>query len=207
MTDPRPSWTHLLVRPLVPPLLKLQATPNQVTTARLITGLVSVALVAWGSPAGNIWAGAIWLLSALLDRLDGELARLGGLCSDWGKRYDYFVDTGLSAVFFLALGIGLRDSGFGAYAVALGAVACLGQLAACWMAEEFDKRSTPDDKVIPGLWGFDADDALYLLGPLLWLPTVVRCGAVVLAALGTVGFLAFFTVRFLRLRGRLGGRL
>jgi archaetidylinositol phosphate synthase len=178
-------------------------TPNQVTTVRLILGLVSVGLVAWGTPAGNLWGGVFWLLSALLDRLDGEMARIGNLSSAWGQRYDYFVDTGLSAAFFVALGLGLRNISFGAWAIGFGLAACLGQLAANWMAEQYDKRAPSGDKVIPQFAGFDADDALYLLGPLVWLPAGVRSVAVVLAGVGTVGFLIFFSFRLARLKARL----
>lgn len=202
----RASWTHLLVRPLVRPLLSIGATPNQVTTVRLLAGLISVALVASGTPRANLWGGIIWLVSALLDRLDGELARIGNLCSPLGQRYDYFVDTGLSAVFFIALGVGLRHSPMGVWAIALGAVACLGQLAASWMAEEYDKRAPSGEKVIGQMWGFDADDALYLLGPLVWLSVSVRSVAVVLAATGTLGFLVFFSFRLAQLKASLADK-
>ncbi len=52
-------------------------------------------------------------------------------------------------------------------------------------------------------WGFDADDALYLLGPLLWLPATIRFGATTLAAIGTMGFLILFVGRLARLRRRM----
>jgi archaetidylinositol phosphate synthase len=39
------------------------------------------------------WGGGIWLLSAFLDRADGELARIGDMMSRGGHVYDYYSDT------------------------------------------------------------------------------------------------------------------
>src|SRR5471030_2049333 len=65
------SWTHKLARPLVRPLVGTGITPNHITTARLITGLMASALLLPGDVGWTWWAGWMWLLSALLDRADG----------------------------------------------------------------------------------------------------------------------------------------
>ena len=49
-------------------------------------------------------------------------------------------------------------------------------------------------------WGFDADDALYILGPLGWLPAPYRLAVAVLAAVGTALFLILFVHRYTRLK-------
>ena len=71
------SWTHLLARPLVRPLIGTWVRPNHLTTLRLLTGVAACVAVAWGSRAGLWWGGGLWLVSAFLDRADGELARMG----------------------------------------------------------------------------------------------------------------------------------
>ncbi len=198
------SWSHLLVRPLARPLIRLGVTPNQITALHLIVGLITVAAIAWGTPAAEIGAGFGWLFACLLDRLDGEVARIGDMCTPAGHKFDCFVDTTLSSLYFLGLGVGLRDAPqpFGWIAVACGVIACASQLTLSQVAEDFDSQSD-DGKILASRWGFDADDALYLLGPLLWLPFNIRLGATVLAALGTGGFLLLFLRRLAGLKRKL----
>ena len=85
-----------------------------------MTGLLACAALL---PADGAWiwsAGWLWLASALLDRADGELARVGKMSTPGGHRYDYLVDNVVNAAFFIALGLGLRDSVLGGGAVVLG---------------------------------------------------------------------------------------
>jgi archaetidylinositol phosphate synthase len=179
------------------------ATPNQITALHLAVGLAVIAAVAWGSPVGVVWAGFGWLFACLLDRLDGEVARIGDMCSAAGHKFDCFVDTTLSSLFFLALGVGLRGLPHGWIAVTCGVLACLSQLILNQVAEAYDSAAGAGEKILASRWGFDADDALYLLGPLLWLPAEIRFGATVLAAIGTTSFLILFVSRLARLRRRL----
>src|SRR5258708_39146698 len=118
------SWTHRLARILVRPLVATRVTPNHLTTARLLTGLLACALFAAGDFTMDVWAGILWLVSAFLDRADGELARIGGQTSAWGHAYDYACDTAVTALFFLAIGIGARHGMLGNAAIGLGLLAC-----------------------------------------------------------------------------------
>jgi hypothetical protein len=195
------SWSHLAVRPLARPLIALGVTPNQITAFHLVMGLGIVAAIAWGTPQANLWAGIAWLVACLLDRLDGEVARIGNLSSPWGHKFDFFVDNLLGALFFLGLGIGLRHAPYGAWAMGAGAIACVNQFTLNHVAEAFDS-SVEGEKILAGKWGFDADDALYLLGPLLWFPPVVREAAAGLAAAATTFFLLLFLRRLAALRRR-----
>ena len=95
------SWTHLLARLAVRPLVGTWVTPNHLTTVRLATGLMACAAFALGRPEGDLWGGILWVLSAFLDRADGELARLGGKTSAWGHLYDYACDNACTALFFV----------------------------------------------------------------------------------------------------------
>jgi archaetidylinositol phosphate synthase len=192
------SWSHRIVRPLARPLIRLGVTPNQITAFHLVMGLGIVAAMIWGTPKANLWAGIAWLVACLLDRLDGEVARIGNMTSPWGHRFDDFVDTALSSLYFLGLGLGLRHAPYGQVAVVAGAVACVTQFTLSRVAEAYDSRADAGDKILASRWGFDGDDGLYLLGPLLWFPASVRTGAAVLAALATLGFLLLFLRRLAR---------
>ena len=163
------SWTHLIARPLVRPMIGTRIRPNHLTTLRLLSGLAACACLALGSHAGMIWGGALWLLSAFLDRADGELARLGKLMSPGGHTYDYYTDTLVNALFFAAIGIGLRYGWLGFWSIPLGLTAAASMLLCSILAERLERLSPPDTRAYSGRWGFDPDDALYLMGPLAWL--------------------------------------
>ncbi len=70
------SWTHLLARPVIRPLIGTPVRPNHLTSLRLLTGVGACVALGLGTHAGLWWGGWLWLLSAFLDRADGELARL-----------------------------------------------------------------------------------------------------------------------------------
>ena len=114
------SWTHLLARRAIRPLLGTGVTPNHLTTMRLLTGVAACAAIGAGTREGAWWGGGLWLLSAFLDRADGELARVGNMMSAAGHRYDFYVDLGVNALFFVAAGIAVRDGWLGPWAVPLG---------------------------------------------------------------------------------------
>jgi archaetidylinositol phosphate synthase len=194
------TWTHRIARAFVHPLVGTPVTPNHLTTLRLGVGLAAAAALALGSTTGDVWAGWLWLLSTLLDRADGELARLSNKCTAGGHLYDYVADVGVNATFFLALGVGQRHTWLGGWAILLGVASFASMIGACWIAEEFRKANPSGDKPLQSRWGFDPDDALYLLGPLCWLGPAVLAPCALLAALGSTGFMLSFLTRYLALR-------
>ena len=163
------TWTHLLARPVVRPLIGTAIRPNHLTTLRLLTGIAACVGFALGTRAGMWWGGGLWLVSAFLDRADGELARIGNMMSPGGHRYDYFADVWVNTLFFVAIGFGLRNSWLGAWSIPLGVISGMSILLASLFSEWLERRSPVGAKGIPGKWGFDPDDALYLMGPLAWL--------------------------------------
>lgn len=164
------SWTHKIARLCILPLVNTPVTPNHLTTLRLVTGVAACAAFAAGDRAWDIWGGWLWLLSAFLDRADGELARLSGKTSPWGHRYDMICDVSVTSLFFLGAGIGLRGTWLGDWAILLGALGAVGVFAAELFAEAIDRRKAETGgKAWPGLWGFDFDDVLYLFAPIVWL--------------------------------------
>lgn len=70
-------------------LMRLGITPNQVTVGALALGLVAAGLVASGQPRTGV---LLWLVSRLLDGLDGLLARLSARTSLMGGYLDISCD-------------------------------------------------------------------------------------------------------------------
>ena len=163
------SWTHRLARVLVRPLVGTRVTPNHLTTVRLVTGLLACAALLPGRADWSAWAGILWLVSALLDRADGELARIGCLCSPDGHRYDFLVDNIVNSAFFPCLGFCLAGSALGGAAVPLGLSTGVALYLCGYWSELIEQRSEPDTKAWSGRAGFDPDDLLYLLAPIIWL--------------------------------------
>ncbi len=157
------TWTHRLARVAVRPLIGTGVTPNHLTTLRLLTGLGACALVAMGGSGWSIGAAGLWVLSAFLDRADGELARIGDMMSEAGHRYDYLADLLINALIFAAAGWGLRHGWLGLWSVPLGLLTMTAMLV-CWIGgEAYQKRDGAHRKPYAGRWGFDVDDGLYLL--------------------------------------------
>jgi archaetidylinositol phosphate synthase len=163
------SWSHVIARALVRPLVGTAVTPNHLTTARLVTGVAACAGFAVGTYDWDVAAGVMWVISALLDRADGELARLGGTSSKWGHLYDYYTDVAVNALFFLGIGIGLRDGSLGHWAILMGAVAGVTVAAASIWSEWLELQRADGVKAYEGIGGFDFDDVMYLFAPVAWL--------------------------------------
>ena len=161
------SWTHKIARICVLPLINTPISPNHITVIRLITGLLACAAFALKI---NILGGIFWLISTFLDRADGELARISGKSTEWGHKFDYYCDTFITALFFIAIGINLRDNLSGYWSISLGICAALGVIFTEIYAEIIDqKKQSTGEKAYPGIMGFDFDDILYLFAPIVWL--------------------------------------
>ena len=189
-----------MARVLVRPLVGTPVTPNHLTTLRLLTGLAACAAVALGTPAGSLWGGILWLVSAFLDRADGELARIGDMMSEKGHAYDYFSDALINSLVFATAGIGARHSWLGIWAAPIGGLATVAMLT-CWVVGEwYQKLEGSGQKAYAGRWGFDVDDGLYLIAPLIWLG--LMSFVVAGAAVATSVMAVVIVVRYLRLRAQ-----
>jgi phosphatidylglycerophosphate synthase len=196
MASGRTTWAHRMTRPLVSRLARTRVTPNQLTALRLATGLGAVACFA----VGDRMQGGLWfLVSAFLDRADGELARLSGRTTSTGHWLDLGSDAVVTSLVFVGIGAGLRgDLLVGPWALPLGALAGL-SVAAIFLAVTLLEKD--GHAIMLGAGGFDPDDALFVV-PLMawvgWLPLLL-----VAAAIGAPLFLAFV---LLGARRRLNGR-
>jgi archaetidylinositol phosphate synthase len=173
------TYAHAFARIFVRPLIGTWVRPNHLTALRLVLGLAACALLIPGTALDTAWSGVLWILTCVLDRADGELARLGDLRSESGKVLDYYSDMILDAAWFLCAGIGLRHGWLGETAVLLGVVTCIAMLLCTWYAEMFERLSGPGVKAWNGVQHFHPDDALFLLPLLTWLGWV---GPVLMAA-------------------------
>ena len=191
------SWTHLAARPLVRPMIGTWVRPNHLTALRLVAGLAGRGGFGIGSGQADGWGGGLWLVSAFLDRADGELARMGNLGSKAGHTFDYWVDNFINALFFIAAGLGLRHSWLGGWAIALGLLAGVSLFLCGIFSEWLEQRSPPDTRAYSGKWGFDPDDALYLMGPFAWLGWLAPI--VVGAAVGATAMMVLTGLRLQRL--------
>ena len=142
------SWTHLLARRAIRPLLGTWVRPNHLTTLRLATGVAACALIATGTAPGAWWGGGLWLVSAFLDRADGELARVGRMMSRGGHLYDYYADNFVNALFFVAAGYAVQNGWLGAWAVPLGWVGGVSIMLCGWFSEALEQRSPPAPRPI-----------------------------------------------------------
>ena len=191
------SWTHLLARRAIRPMVGTRVTPNHLTTLRLLTGVAACAMIAPGTTSGAWWGGGLWLLSAFLDRADGELARVGNMMSAAGHRYDFYVDNLVNALFFVAAGFAVQGGWLGRWAIPLGLLGGVSMLFCGWWSELLEARSPTGTKAYSGAAGFDPDDALYLMGPLAWLGWLAPI--VLGAALGATAMMAITGLRLRRL--------
>lgn len=106
--DPVNFYIHrslqlLLTRPLV----RTPITPNQITFLSLCAGLVAAYLIAFGSAKERLVAAGLMFASAILDGVDGMIARVKKSSSETGHAIDgaadYFVNvsTTIAAAYHL----------------------------------------------------------------------------------------------------------
>ncbi|MFJ9428254.1 DUF5941 domain-containing protein [Streptomyces sp. NPDC101490] len=97
-------------------------TPNQVTTASLLTALVAAGCAATGDRAGYVAAGVLLLVSFVLDCADGQLARYALKYSTMGAWLDATFDRAKEYAFYAGLALGAARNGDDVWALALGAM-------------------------------------------------------------------------------------
>ncbi|MEU3788230.1 DUF5941 domain-containing protein [Streptomyces fructofermentans] len=97
-------------------------TPNQVTTASLITALIAAGCAATGTRTGFVAAGVLLLLSFVLDCTDGQLARYSLQYSTLGAWLDATFDRAKEYAYYAGLALGAARGGDDVWALALGAM-------------------------------------------------------------------------------------
>jgi archaetidylinositol phosphate synthase len=161
---------HRIVRPAVRAIAPTPVTPNHITTLRLLTAVAAALAFAAGGATWPAVGGGVFLLSMLLDRADGELARQTGRSSSAGHRYDVLSDCAANVLAVLGIGIGQAPV-VGALGPLLGALGGAGIAVLFW---QFTGLGLAQYRSY-ALWGgrvvVDPDDAAILVPLLVW------CGA------------------------------
>ena len=76
----------------------------------------------------------------------------------------------MNSGFFLAAGLNLYKAGAGNWSICAGVLACAAMIACSLLAEAYDSEVATGERVWEGGWGFQPDDALYLLPLFVWDP-------------------------------------
>jgi archaetidylinositol phosphate synthase len=132
----------------------------------------------------------------LLDRADGDLARLTGRTSPGGHTYDLIADSLSNALFFVGLGVGLRDGDQGLWAVPMGLLAGGAVAAILWMVMRIEETKGARAAELGGFAGFDPDDAILIAPVAIWWG--MSEGLLLAAAVGAPAFALFFAWLFWR---------
>lgn len=197
-----PPWDQRIARVLVKPLVKSPVTPNQLTIVTLAVALLGAGLLADGSAAYADWGAGVFVLARFMDHFDGELARQKGMTSRLGYYLDYVSGAVSYGALFLGIGIGLRDSGLGSSAIALGVVGTASAVLSMFLNLGIDKYLKADagkDAVgYPGFAGFELEDGIYLLAPITWLGFLMPF--FVLAGIGSAVYCLWTCWRLFRLK-------
>jgi hypothetical protein len=109
-----------------------------------------------------------------------------------------FSDTVSNTLVFLGIGIGLRDSGFGLWAVVMGLIAGIAVATVLMIMLRMEEVEGERAGQIEVATSFDADDALLLVPVLIWIGW---SEALILAA--SIGAPAFAVFMFMKFRDRL----
>ncbi|MBT2470128.1 CDP-alcohol phosphatidyltransferase family protein [Streptomyces sp. ISL-66] len=97
-------------------------TPNQITTASLITALTAAGCAATGERGGYVAAGVLLLVSFVLDCVDGQVARYSLQYSTMGAWLDATFDRAKEYSFYAGLALGAARNGDDVWALALGSM-------------------------------------------------------------------------------------
>ncbi len=196
MSETHRLWDKRFANWLMRPLAALPVSPNAITALGLIFGVSAAWQFAVGRPG---WGGGLFILAALMDHADGELARMSGKTSRFGHNFDRISSAINYTAVFLGLGAGLDASGDGYWDFGLGG-AGMGLLAGVSVAAIFGMRNFGESKVGESFtkqvqWGgFEHEDIMYLIAPLAWLGW--HGWFVMLVCAGAPAYLAMTIFRF-----------
>jgi phosphatidylglycerophosphate synthase len=174
----RPVGRFFLSKPLV----HTPVSPNQVSIAATVLGLWSAWLFASGNYAAAVWAAVLLQLSAIVDCVDGDLARVLFKESALGKWLDIVGDQVVHIGVFAAIAVGLYRAGSEA-AVLLGASAIIGVVLSFLVVlralrQPESRRNTRLQKLIDATTNRDFSVLLILLAVLgrlewfLWMTAI-----------------------------------
>lgn len=90
---------YKIIDPLIKGMIKIGMTPNTVTTIGFLLNILSAAIFVYAGTVGDEKTflyvgigGGILLFASLFDMLDGRLARVGNMATEFGAFYDSVLD-------------------------------------------------------------------------------------------------------------------
>ncbi len=107
-------------------LIHTPVTPNQVSVVATLLGLAAAVLFAAGTRTSAIWGAILLQVSAIVDCVDGDVARVVFKESPLGKWLDIVGDQVVHIGVFVAIGVGLWRAGVEAPVLMLAASAGVG---------------------------------------------------------------------------------
>jgi phosphatidylglycerophosphate synthase len=176
-----------LSRPVTRAAITLGITPNQISVASLLVGLVAAWCFGLGT-AGAALAGLfIYVAAVVLDHADGEVARLTLAESRLGEWLDILVDTVVHAALVIAMGLTAQRIAGGGGAM-LGVVGAIGIIASATVAKLWPATgaTTAVATMLENLGSRDGFYAMLLLfiaaraaapAALPWLMVVIALGS------------------------------
>jgi phosphatidylglycerophosphate synthase len=183
--------------------------PNHVTLIGTAIGLAGAALLARGTYAAGVCGTLLFVVAAIVDGCDGEVARLTFRESAFGQKLDVTTDNVVHLAIFVALAIGLQrrapDGHVAALtALLLGGFALDGALSYYFLVVRTDWRARSSaavswrararDRILHGLEALMNRDFAYLLALLAVIDRLhwFLWGA----ALGSWAFAALFVLAY-----------
>lgn len=104
------KFVYSIINPFIKFLIKIGITPNMITFLGLILNILASIVLIYGAEKGERMdhgyvglAGFIILLGGLMDMVDGRLARVGNMSSDYGALYDSVLDRYSEMFMFLGI--------------------------------------------------------------------------------------------------------
>lgn len=157
------TWIHKFSRVLVQPLVDTPVTPNHLTTGRLLFGLAAAVCFGFDSNNLNIIGAIAFVISMVLDRADGELARLSGKSSRFGAIYDLVTDAICNSALFIGIGIAATDTTLGQWAIVLGVIAGVCISIIFYTVIQVASEVKASAASFNAFAGFDPDDAIVIV--------------------------------------------
>lgn len=195
---PPQTHVHAFARWCVRPLVGTPITPNHLTTLRLLTGLGAAAAFAVGDDVWRVIGGILFVISAVLDRADGELARLSGNMSKGGHWYDLYSDMVVNIVIFIGIGIGLSDALPSYWGPIMGLAAGLAVGGIFQVVFQLHESGSHPSIAFHYPDGFDMDDSLFVIAMFAWLDALLVL--LILAVIIAPVFLVYALWRLRQLR-------
>ncbi|HFA50335.1 MAG TPA: CDP-alcohol phosphatidyltransferase family protein [Bacteroidetes bacterium] len=101
---------YKVINPFIDLLVRWKVRPNTITTIGLLINTAATVVFILGAERGARndhsyigWAGAVILFGGLFDMIDGRLARVGKMASNYGAFYDSVLDRYSEMIMFLGI--------------------------------------------------------------------------------------------------------